>query len=279
MAYQWKLTPFYNKIIRSELEKEFIDYLYKNKGTILDLGCGNGWLSLKFAQKGMKVLGIDFSQSQIDAAEKLRIESGQGDVAFECHDLIHWAYHAHKHEFDSVLINAFLHHLPALEIKHILRGVSEVLKPGGRVYIYEPISQEEAREGKFFRIIATICIKGVGLMLKLPTWLNLWKASYKQLIEEGFTNCSPHEAPIDINLITESCRDSLVIFKIRGWHLYSLEFAMQVMFIADGLRNFYTPFIFLWYWVDKIMFRCFSLKNFSGHDRFVLLGIELEKRA
>ena len=58
-------TSTINKTVEWILEKTG-----KNKMEILDLGCGPGLYSAKFAELGHSVTGIDFSQSSIEYAEK-----------------------------------------------------------------------------------------------------------------------------------------------------------------------------------------------------------------
>lgn len=87
---------------------------------ILDLGCGDGALTLKLVEMGCDVVGIDGSAEQIAAAQahglNARVMDGQA-LTFEP-------------EFDAVFSNATLHWLK--EADATIYGVWRALKPGGR---------------------------------------------------------------------------------------------------------------------------------------------------
>lgn len=88
---------------------------------ILDLGCGDGALTVKFVEMGCDVVGVDGSAEQIEAARALgldaRVADGQ-DLDFEA-------------EFDAVFSNAALHWMRR-DPDAVIRGVVRALKPGGR---------------------------------------------------------------------------------------------------------------------------------------------------
>ena len=64
-----------------------IRWLEKNVDTssqIIDLGCGNGVMSLEMYDVGFKnVLGVDYSSHAIDLAEKLALENDIQDLQFK----------------------------------------------------------------------------------------------------------------------------------------------------------------------------------------------------
>jgi 2-polyprenyl-3-methyl-5-hydroxy-6-metoxy-1,4-benzoquinol methylase len=56
-----------------EFDLRFAEVFFPAPGTLVDLGCGTGRLSLPFAQRGYSVLGIDLSAEMLKvAAEKGR---------------------------------------------------------------------------------------------------------------------------------------------------------------------------------------------------------------
>lgn len=105
----------------SELGLPVVELLAPQAGErILDLGCGDGVLSLKLAQLGCRVLGLDGSAEMVQAARALSLEARVGDG----HSL------AFLNEFDAVFSNAALHWM--LEPERVIAGVWQALKPGGR---------------------------------------------------------------------------------------------------------------------------------------------------
>ena len=87
---------------------------------ILDLGCGDGKLTLEIQKYGCHVLGIDSSEDMINATKKLGIE---GKVISG--DRLNFVA-----EFDAIFSNAALHWM--LDKDKVVQGVYQALKPGGR---------------------------------------------------------------------------------------------------------------------------------------------------
>lgn len=87
---------------------------------ILDLGCGDGVLTVKIRAAGCTVLGVDSSAPMIDAARQLGLEARVMDgMALDF-----------PPSFDAVFTNAALHWM--LDHDAMARGVFAALKPGGR---------------------------------------------------------------------------------------------------------------------------------------------------
>lgn len=87
---------------------------------ILDLGCGDGALSLKIAAAGAEVVGLDASAEMVAAARAAGVDARVGDG----HALGFAA------EFDAVFSNAALHWMTRPQA--VIDGVARALRPGGR---------------------------------------------------------------------------------------------------------------------------------------------------
>ena len=86
---------------------------------ILDLGCGDGALTLKIAETA-SVLGVDFSADQIRGARARGLDARVADGnRLDFND-----------EFDAVFSNAALHWMR--DPDGVIAGVWRALKPGGR---------------------------------------------------------------------------------------------------------------------------------------------------
>jgi trans-aconitate methyltransferase len=87
---------------------------------ILDLGCGDGFLSMQIAESGAVVTGVDSSTQMVAAAQERGVHalimSGES-LRFEG-------------EFDGVFSNAALHWMSNQDA--VLEGVYRALKPDGR---------------------------------------------------------------------------------------------------------------------------------------------------
>jgi SAM-dependent methyltransferase len=105
----------------AELGVPVVEWLDPRPGErILDLGCGDGALTIKLKAMGCAVVGVDGSAEQIEAARRLgldaRVMDGQA-LDFDA-------------EFDAVFTNAALHWMPDPDA--VIRGVARALRPGGR---------------------------------------------------------------------------------------------------------------------------------------------------
>ena len=87
---------------------------------ILDLGCGDGVLSLKLVDIGCKVVCVDSSAEMIEAAISLGLDAHVVDGQSLRFD----------NEFHAVFSNAALHWMKKPE--QVVAGVWRALKPGGR---------------------------------------------------------------------------------------------------------------------------------------------------
>jgi SAM-dependent methyltransferase len=87
---------------------------------ILDLGCGDGFLTLRIAESGATVRGFDASPELAAAARQRGLTVDLGDA----HEL------PYANEFDAVFSNAALHWMS--RPGEVVAGVHRALKPGGR---------------------------------------------------------------------------------------------------------------------------------------------------
>ncbi len=87
---------------------------------ILDLGCGDGDLTLKLVALGARVTALDASAAQVAAARARGLDSRIDDAARL----------AFESEFDAVFSNAALHWVR--DADGVIAGVHRALRPGGR---------------------------------------------------------------------------------------------------------------------------------------------------
>jgi trans-aconitate methyltransferase len=87
---------------------------------VLDLGCGDGVLTLELVRAGCDVVAVDQSPEQVLAARARGLDARV--VSGEALDF--------AGEFDAVFSNAALHWMK--DAPRVLSGVARALKPGGR---------------------------------------------------------------------------------------------------------------------------------------------------
>ncbi|MDB5299170.1 MAG: putative Trans-aconitate 2-methyltransferase [Phycisphaerales bacterium] len=134
----WVQTPAIQRFLRGRYVRRIVE-LTPPGGRIADLGCGAGWLAVLLGKLGARqVVGTDFSPAQIARARKLAAESGVADrVIFEVAEPADIATGGEA--FDVVIVHAFLHHLSVNEIKGVLAQAHGMLRPGGKLVIFEPV--------------------------------------------------------------------------------------------------------------------------------------------
>lgn len=100
-------------------------------GTVLDLGCGLGNLSILAAREGAKVLAVDASPAAIEhiramaAAERLDLQTELADLSdYPC-----------RGRYDTVIAIGILMFLPRLQALNLLQRAMEAVVPGGVIVI------------------------------------------------------------------------------------------------------------------------------------------------
>src|SRR5512139_2464401 len=104
---------------------------------VLDYGCGAGDLMRVLAEQGARAdfTGCDVSSGMLAEVGK-RWPSALGPapaLATQDGALTPFA----ERQFDIVTISAVLHHVPVEERQAVYRELGRVLKPGGRLYVFE----------------------------------------------------------------------------------------------------------------------------------------------
>lgn len=109
----------------------------KNDGDILDLGCGPGLYTEKFAKKGYKVTGVDFSQNSIEYA-KNRAKENNLDVNYICKDYLNLDF---KDKFDLIIMIYCDFGVLSIEEREVfLKNVYNALKKGG-IFIFDALNK------------------------------------------------------------------------------------------------------------------------------------------
>lgn len=101
-------------------------------GLVLDLGCGDGWLTPVLTERAEAVIGVDSSQAMLDLAQR-RLADRHGAVSFRLGSLEHLP--VADGEAEGAVFSLVLHHLaqPAVALGEARRA----LKPGGRLVVLD----------------------------------------------------------------------------------------------------------------------------------------------
>ena len=110
-----------------EATDKFISFL-ESGSTVLDVGCGNGSKAKYLANKGLKVVGTDFSEKMIEISKR---EVPVGDFrVWDIYDIGHFVG-----TFDGVFACAVLLHVPKNKVATVMAGLVSKIKFGGYLYV------------------------------------------------------------------------------------------------------------------------------------------------
>jgi SAM-dependent methyltransferase len=100
---------------------------------VLDVGCGPGTNASRFADA--EYVGVDINEKYLAVGRSRHAgQFLQADLATA--DLTHLG------QFDVILVNSFLHHLPDRAVDDVLGRIAKLLRPDGRVHILELVLPE-----------------------------------------------------------------------------------------------------------------------------------------
>lgn len=107
--------------------------------SVIEFGCGDGWVCLELARAGFKVLGIDVSAVSISIAKQY-LDSLPGkkhlDLHYHCQNAIEFL--SNSQGVDSVVCHGFLHHLPQNALEEFISLVGLKMRQGNVFIGVEP---------------------------------------------------------------------------------------------------------------------------------------------
>lgn len=118
---------------RKRSSKKLINYLSKkNKPlNILEVGCGNGWLSSKLSSiKNSEVIGLDINHIEIGQAQRV---FKKDNLEFVCDSFSPESFEGIK--FDIILFAASLQYFPS--VKNTLQNAVKCLAAKGEIHIMD----------------------------------------------------------------------------------------------------------------------------------------------
>ncbi len=158
---------------------------------ILDLGCGDGALTVKLVELGCTLVGVDSSAAMVEAAKTLGLEA----YVLDGESL------RFTDEFDAVFSNAALHWMK--NPQRVIAGAWQALKPGGRFV------GEFGGYGNVATIVTAIEseLRARGVVVANP-WFFPGAEEYKELLEaSGF----------EVKSISLIPRPTLLPGDVGGW--------------------------------------------------------------
>lgn len=133
------VEPFENLCAGIDYLKSVPDFFGDiSRKKVLEMGCGDGWISLRLAKSGVDVWACDISPKMIQLAKRYA-EAADLNIEFDTMVCEEMSYG--DDFFDLVFMHFALHHC---DIDATARQIRRVLKPGGKAvlvedYAYHPL--------------------------------------------------------------------------------------------------------------------------------------------
>ena len=134
------LATFYDSFIDTDVYEEYIKLIneYTSFGSVLDIGCGTGTLSIDLAKAGYKVVATDLSEEMLQIVN-LRAKEENVDLEIALYDLLDPI----DFLFDNIIAAMdVINHLTDLEdVEFGFTNIYNSLKPNG-IFIFDVLSAE-----------------------------------------------------------------------------------------------------------------------------------------
>ena len=126
----------FDELAHKPLDRALLDRFaadVKELGPACDLGCGPGQVARYLHSRGVNVTGIDLSPGMVEQARQLNpgIEFRQGNMLSLNFD---------DESLGGIAAFYSIIHIPREEVTDVLRELKRVLRPGGRLSLFEPIN-------------------------------------------------------------------------------------------------------------------------------------------
>lgn len=110
---------------------------YPPTNPILDVGCGSGDLAIYLAQRGHQVIGVDFVEAAIAAAQaKIGLLPPETARSLSFHVADALKPSLLQQQVGAVVDSGFLHLFNADQCDRFIDELALVIKPGGRYYVH-----------------------------------------------------------------------------------------------------------------------------------------------
>ncbi len=120
-----------------QVHDQLISHVKKGHKT-LDIGCGTGALTVKAAQKGAVVKGIDVNPNMLEISQKKAAELNLENVEFQEMGVAELDTEQNE-TYDIVLSGLCFSELTNDEVLYTLKEVNRILKPDGRLLVADEV--------------------------------------------------------------------------------------------------------------------------------------------
>jgi SAM-dependent methyltransferase len=258
----------------TDIGKRFHQLLGSRDLKILEIACGSGWPGRLLASPSLRVVGVDFSESQIAMARQKAQEVGQSNCEYLKMDINQMNDTFRSGQYDGVFIHCGIHHLATTELESFAKALASAPK-GFPIVLVEPVYLD--KRTLFGRIQDLFLRASYRLLQKLylarlPQDAGIVEAQSRltrQADQEGWW-FSPKETPFDIPELQRLFSANFDIEEIVPVTRFTLDAGQYLATLQDQEQAAHMAAKVLppLSWLDSVMSRLNLLPIFTQNYQF-----------
>jgi ubiquinone/menaquinone biosynthesis C-methylase UbiE len=226
--------------------RQFVERVVANGPRVLELGCGEGNLTLELASAGMDITAIDLSADRIERArEKAKKLNPTIQPNWLVADLN--TFPLPRNAFDCVVAHDSLHHI--LQLRYVCDEVAHALKPGGYFIVMDYVGMGFVRKlfaGFLYAILPTYQPYAVKWRLRKRLFGFLATEGQKRKSLEDATPSALHEdspfEEISQQSIIHEIRNRFEVIELRSFCPFWFYLAAKIR-VPSGLKYSIARFL------------------------------------
>ncbi len=161
---------------------------------VLDIGCGTGALTLRIAQRGAQVKGIDTNPQMLEIAERCIQEAGLTESVGLVEMGVAELDSEETESYDAVTSGLCFSELSEDELDYTLKQVVRILKPGGLLLVADEV-RPRTGVGRFVHALIRIPLVAITWLLTQQTTHPLTQLS-ERLTDAGLVIVSVKQSEL-----------------------------------------------------------------------------------
>lgn len=243
----WRYDERLTELVRGDYLDDMEEFLFQPGGHLLDFGCGTGWVGLRIARRGMRLDGVDVSETQVTQARRNAAEAGVRTAEFRQGGI---EQITPQPRYDGVILHALLHHLSEGQTRKLMARLTEALSPGGHIYAYEPVAPRPDPPVAAW-LVDKILLLWIRLLRATVFHLVLQVDDVRQAVQAGWTMRSPNEDPLRLERLETLLPDELSVVDTTYFHMCAVAHANICMGLRPPWRGLLSALVPLSKVIDR----------------------------